>query len=72
MSALLQTLVSRPRIAGFGIPKIQAILAVYNSRRALARLDQAHLADVGLTPDQARAEAARAPWDLPANWRISA
>lgn len=36
-------------------------------RITLAQLDDARLADIGLTRDEARAEAAR--WDVPPNWR---
>ncbi len=43
--------------------------ALYRSRRALARLDTAALADIGLSADDARTEAARGIWDAPANWR---
>ncbi|MDH2328243.1 DUF1127 domain-containing protein [Cereibacter sp. SYSU M97828] len=36
-------------------------------RIKLSQLDDARLADIGLTRDQAAAEAAR--WDVPTNWR---
>lgn len=38
-------------------------------RRALARLDDRLLADVGLTRAQALAEAERPAWDAPQHWR---
>ncbi|MGJ8625788.1 MAG: DUF1127 domain-containing protein [Sulfitobacter sp.] len=39
------------------------------SRRALARLTAAQLQDVGVSPSEARNEANRPVWDVPANWR---
>ncbi len=44
-------------------------LSVARHRAALAKLDAARLADIGLTPTVARAEAARPFWDVPAHWR---
>lgn len=40
-------------------------LEVARQRRALARLSDRALADIGLDPAEARAEAARPFWDLP-------
>lgn len=39
--------------------------AVHTQRRALRRLSARQLADVGLSIDQARREAARPFWDMP-------
>ena len=47
---------------------LSEMLAVWHQRRALARLDDAALADIGLTRAQAEAEARRRPWDLPAGF----
>ena len=44
-------------------------LAVWRSRRALARLDARALEDIGVTAAQAQAEACLTIWDVPANWR---
>ncbi|WP_299687910.1 DUF1127 domain-containing protein [uncultured Tateyamaria sp.] len=44
-------------------------LAVWRSRRALARLDAAQLDDIGLSPKRAAHEAAKPVWDVPATWR---
>ncbi|TXI06287.1 MAG: DUF1127 domain-containing protein [Pseudorhodobacter sp.] len=44
-------------------------LAAHRQRAALARLDDAHLADIGLTARAAEAEAHRPFWDVPASWR---
>lgn len=53
----------------FGLPPRSAILrmiAVWQQRRALTRLDDAALADLGLTRAEAEQEAGRPFWDLPA------
>lgn len=49
---------------------LAALAANRRSRQALARLDAHLLRDVGLTPDRARAEAARPVWDVPPSWRL--
>jgi uncharacterized protein YjiS (DUF1127 family) len=49
--------------------RLFAILATQRQRRALGRLDQAHLRDIGLTYDQAQAESQRKLWDVPGHWR---
>lgn len=43
-------------------------LALRQQRRALARLDDRLLDDIGIDHDAARAEAARPVWDAPAHW----
>ncbi|MBY6047970.1 DUF1127 domain-containing protein [Vannielia litorea] len=45
------------------------LLALRRQRRALARLDAELLKDIGITPDEARTEAARRLWDVPPGWR---
>ena len=47
---------------------IKLALKARNQRRALRRLDSAALADLGLTRKQAKQEANRPIWDVPANW----
>ena len=42
------------------------IIEVHRQRRALARLNAHALEDVGITRDEAMAEARRPFWDLPA------
>ncbi|MBP0481718.1 DUF1127 domain-containing protein [Sagittula sp. M10.9X] len=37
-------------------------------RHALSHLDTRALRDIGLTPEAARTEAARPPWDAPGHW----
>ena len=48
---------------------LRRVLALWRSRRQLQRLEDHALADIGLTREQAEAEARRAIWDVPANWR---
>jgi len=50
-------------------PWIARRVALQRQRRALRALDRRLLRDVGLTPGQARTEAARPFWDAPAHWR---
>ena len=42
--------------------------ALYRQRRALRALDDAALTDLGLSRDEALAEARRPVWDAPQNW----
>ncbi|MDP2083961.1 MAG: DUF1127 domain-containing protein [Gemmobacter sp.] len=57
------------RRGGTGLmSRVLAAIALSAQRRRLADLDDARLDDLGLTRAQARSEAARAPWDVPANW----
>ncbi len=46
-----------------------AMLAVRRSRQTLAVLDDHMLRDIGLTREQAQAEADRAAWDVAPGWR---
>ena len=41
------------------------VFDLYRQRRALARLDDKALADIGLTRDEAQIEANRPFWDIP-------
>jgi uncharacterized protein YjiS (DUF1127 family) len=50
-------------------PSIAARLALWRSRRALARLDHHLLQDIGVTADDARREAALTVWDVPETWK---
>ena len=43
--------------------------SLLRSRKSLSRLDDHLLRDIGLTRDEAAAEAARAAWDVPPHWR---
>jgi uncharacterized protein YjiS (DUF1127 family) len=44
-------------------------IALARSRRGLRRLDDHLLRDIGLTRQEAEAEASRAAWDAPSHWR---
>lgn len=46
-------------------PRLGEMLAVWAQRRALYRLDDAALEDIGLTREAALREASRPFWDLP-------
>ena len=50
-------------------PGLRTMITLARQRRALASLDDEQLADIGLTADDVRCEASRAPWDIPAHWR---
>lgn len=60
--------------ARFALPRLRplafaaAALAVRRQRRALAELDDHRLDDLGLTREEARTEAERPIWDVPAHW----
>lgn len=54
---------ARPRFS------LVTALNVWRTRRALARLDAAGLADVGLDHARAAREASKPIWDVPATWR---
>lgn len=51
------------------LARLAAALSLWHQRRALARLDDVRLADLGLTRAQAQAESARPFWDAPLHWR---
>ncbi|WP_425043599.1 DUF1127 domain-containing protein [Primorskyibacter sp. S87] len=44
------------------------LVSVWRQRQALRRLDDARLADLGLTRSQAAVEAKRPIWDAPETW----
>ncbi|PHQ98641.1 MAG: hypothetical protein COB39_08310 [Marinosulfonomonas sp.] len=48
---------------------IEQIFATQGQRRALRQLDSAALADLGLSYADAKREAGRPFWDVPATWR---
>ncbi|WP_372885414.1 DUF1127 domain-containing protein [Shimia sp.] len=50
-------------------PSLVQMAALRRQRKALARLDDMSLRDLGLTRSQVKAEAKRPVWDVPANWR---
>lgn len=48
---------------------LTALLSLWRSRQQLKALDDAALADIGVTRADARAEATRPIWDVPDTWR---
>ena len=50
-------------------PSFIDLVALYRPRRALGRLDETALTDLGIPPQEARAEARKPIWDIPSNWR---
>ena len=48
--------------------RILNLLSLARQRRALSRLDDHSLEDIGLTRTEARNEAGRSIWDAPDNW----
>lgn len=51
------------------LPYLRLAPSIAASRARLVEMDDAMLADIGLTRGEALAEAARPIWDVPANWR---
>lgn len=48
--------------------RLRAAFALAAQRRQLAALDDALLADIGLTREEAITEASRRAWDVPRHW----
>lgn len=57
----------RPRTAL--ISRLAHMIAVRRQRRALLKLDDRALEDIGISRTEARAEANRPFWDAPESWR---
>ncbi|AVO39351.1 DUF1127 domain-containing protein [Pukyongiella litopenaei] len=53
-----------PQAGGF----LRRSLALWHQRRALARLDDDALRDIGISRAEARREARRPAWDVPDHW----
>lgn len=58
--------IGRPVFDRSIVSMVQLWLRLFAERRALGALDARLLADVGITADDAAAEAARPFWDVPA------
>jgi uncharacterized protein YjiS (DUF1127 family) len=72
MPALILTAPARtslPRQSASLRARLATALELWHQRRALALIDDARLADLGLTRAQARAESSRPFWDAPLHWR---
>lgn len=48
---------------------VHRFMMISRSRQALRHLDDHILTDIGLTREQAEAEATRPAWDVPPHWR---
>lgn len=59
--------IAAPQVSIWGV--VKSIGSTARQRKALGQLDDAALRDVGLTRQQAVAEANRSIWDVPSNWR---
>ena len=51
------------------IANLRLVCHARNQRQRLAALDDHALADIGLSRAEARSEASRPLWDVPAGWR---
>lgn len=57
---------NRRRASVFSV--LAHLYSVWRQRQALKKLDAAQLRDIGITREQALAEARRAFWDAPSSW----
>ncbi|NBE08018.1 DUF1127 domain-containing protein [Paragemmobacter ruber] len=69
MDRSLATPASRPTRRLRLRERLAQMRALLRQRATLAQLDDHLLRDIGLTRDEAQAEASRPLWDVPANWR---
>ena len=53
----------------FSLTSVLDALSLRRQRRCLAKLDDRALKDIGITREQAEAEAARHIWDAPEFWQ---
>ncbi|MEM6886861.1 MAG: DUF1127 domain-containing protein [Pseudomonadota bacterium] len=63
---ILSSTDQRNQISLLGI--LRTRLALWRSRRALARLNDRELADIGVSREAAKREAAKGAWDVPPSW----
>lgn len=67
---MIQTVSSALRFSHSGQSNsLFSLISLWKSRRALTRMDEYMLRDIGLTPDDALVESQRGFWDVPCNWR---
>jgi uncharacterized protein YjiS (DUF1127 family) len=59
----------RPSLLTRALQFLALASATRRYRQALGRLDPHLLRDIGLTCEQAQAEATRPLWDVPSHWR---
>lgn len=51
------------------LTRLRNMMALSRQRASLADLPEHLLSDIGVSREDATAEAARAPWDAPQHWR---
>lgn len=66
---LIETLGRHTGLSSVKTPSFSNLAALRRQRKALVRLDDVALRDMGLTRVQADLEAKRSLWDVPASWR---
>lgn len=69
MSHVAHRLTHNDLTLGSVVTNLHTRIAVWRTRRDLAKLDARALEDIGITPEQAYAEARLTVWDVPATWR---
>ncbi|WP_299679353.1 DUF1127 domain-containing protein [uncultured Roseobacter sp.] len=69
--ALIDSVSSRASMPSRRRVGLRTYLALWRSRRALAKLDARGLEDIGVTSERAQIEARRGFWDVPDTWRNS-
>ena len=69
MTSLLRFAFARHAFPVRGLARLMGLLALRRSRQTLVALDDHMLRDIGLTREQAAAEADRAAWDVAPTWR---
>ncbi|MEM1075113.1 MAG: DUF1127 domain-containing protein [Pseudomonadota bacterium] len=69
MAMIENRVAARRGTVGLANLNILTRLAVWRSRRDLARLDARALEDIGITADAADREARLSLWDVPHTWR---
>lgn len=69
MSVVELFIPSPSRLSKISLGQRFSLMGVMRKERAeLANLTDQQLMDIGVTPDQARNEAAKPAWDMPKNW----
>lgn len=66
---LISTLGRHVGLSAVKGPTFSDLAALRRQRKALARLDDNALSDIGLTRADAQTEAKRSVWDVPCSWR---
>lgn len=69
-STLAVARVQTSRPLGDLVARLRSAVTLRTQRQHLLSLDDARLCDIGLTREQAMAEAARPLWDVPHGWRV--